>query len=227
MAVGTQSSATAPMQPARRETPSVRGALLVAAILVLAMALTWVLAELVPYVRSHDALLLARATSLQGERMSSLARGLLSSLEVPYALLWGAAIVSIALSRGRPRLAIAAAALMILAPASADVLKPVLAHAHDRAGATRVGAASWPSGHATASLALVCALALVVPRRARPAVLAAGSLYVLAVACALLILAWHMPSDVLGGWLLAGFWAALAVAALRSVRRRRPERRAW
>jgi membrane-associated phospholipid phosphatase len=43
-----------------------------------------------------------------------------------------------------------------------------------------------------------------------------GALLVAAVGCALLILAWHMPSDVLGGYLLATLWAALAVAALRA-----------
>ncbi len=227
MAVDTQASYTAHTSTAQDRVRSPRGPLLLALSFLVAMALLWVLAELVPYVRAHDALLLARATSLQGPRISSLARGLLSTLEVPYALLWGAAIVAVALTRGRPRLAIAAAAIMILAPASADILKPVLAHAHDRAGATRVGAASWPSGHATASMALVCALALVASRRIRPAVLAAGSLYVLAVAGALLLLAWHMPSDVLGGWLLAGLWTALAVAALRAANLWRPERRVW
>ncbi|HUA12746.1 MAG TPA: phosphatase PAP2 family protein [Solirubrobacteraceae bacterium] len=226
MAVDTHASAELPAAGARTARGA-RGPLLLAAVLVLAMAVLWILAELVPYVRAHDALLLARATSLQDERTGSLARGLLSTLEVPYALLWGAAIVAVALTRGRPRLAVAAAAIMILSPVTADLIKPILAHAHDRAGATRVGAASWPSGHATASMALVCALALAVPRGARPAVLAAGSIYVLAVAAALLLLAWHMPSDVLGGWLLAGVWTALAVAALRAANNRRPERRVW
>ncbi len=36
----------------------------------------------------------------------------------------------------------------------------------------------------------------------------------LAVGVALLILAWHMPSDVLGGYLLGALWIALAVAGL-------------
>jgi membrane-associated phospholipid phosphatase len=43
-----------------------------------------------------------------------------------------------------------------------------------------------------------------------------GALLAAAVGCALLILAWHMPSDVLGGYLLATLWAALAVAMLRA-----------
>jgi len=39
-----------------------------------------------------------------------------------------------------------------------------------------------------------------------------------------LILAWHMPSDVLGGYLVAALWTALAVAALRAADRRWPAR---
>ena len=35
-----------------------------------------------------------------------------------------------------------------------------------------------------------------------------------AVGCSLLILAWHMPSDVLGGYLLAALCVSLAVAAM-------------
>jgi len=37
-----------------------------------------------------------------------------------------------------------------------------------------------------------------------------------AVGVALLVLAWHMPSDVVGGYLLATLWAALAFASLRA-----------
>jgi membrane-associated phospholipid phosphatase len=36
------------------------------------------------------------------------------------------------------------------------------------------------------------------------------------------MLAWHMPSDVLGGYLVATFWTALAVAAVRAADRRWP-----
>ena len=49
-------------------------------------------------------------------------------------------------------------------------------------------------------------------------------MFAVAVGCALLILAWHMPSDVLGGYLVAALWTALAVAALRAADRRWPPR---
>ena len=40
----------------------------------------------------------------------------------------------------------------------------------------------------------------------------------LAVSVSLLMLAWHMPSDVIGGWFVAAFWMSLSVAALRGER---------
>jgi hypothetical protein len=39
-----------------------------------------------------------------------------------------------------------------------------------------------------------------------------------------LILAWHLPSDVLGGFLVATVWTALGVAALWAAAARWPER---
>ena len=45
------------------------------------------------------------------------------------------------------------------------------------------------------------------------------------VGLSLLILAWHMPSDVLGGYLVAVLWMAVAIACLRAAERRWPSRR--
>src|SRR5262249_12129814 len=133
--------------------------------------------------------------------------------------LWGVAIVCVAIARDRPRLAIALATAMALAPLTAEVLKPRLAHPHVHLGATRVGEASWRSGHATAGLTLALCCALVTPRRWRWLTLLLGAVFALAVGLALLILAWHMPSDVLGGYLTALLWKALAVAAVRAADR--------
>src|SRR5438270_928921 len=111
---------------------------------------------------------------------------------------------------------------LALAPLTADALKPLLAHPHASAGAVHIAPASWPSGHSTAALALALCAVLVAPRRARPLVAVAGGAFALAVGCALLIRAWHMPSDVLGGYLVAVLWMALALAGLRAAERRWP-----
>jgi membrane-associated phospholipid phosphatase len=106
--------------------------------------------------------------------------------------------------------------VLTLAPLSAQLLKPLLAHPHDVASGVSISSASWPSGHSTAAAALVLCAVLVSPARLRPLVAVLGGLFALAVGCALLILAWHMPSDVLGGYFLAALWVALAVAVLRA-----------
>jgi len=66
------------------------------------------------------------------------------------------------------------------------------------------------------ALALALCAVLVAPPRLRPAAGALGAVFSVAVGCSLLIRAWHMPSDVLGGYAMAALWMALAVAALRA-----------
>jgi len=198
------------------------GALRVAGLCLLALALVWVLAELVPAGQVRDALLLRRFTLLGGPHVNSPAEALLGLLSPLRLAFWGLALMLFAVSRGHRREALAVGLVIALAPLTADMLKPLLAHSHARAGAVHIGPASWPSGHSTAALALALCAVLVAPRRARPLVAVAGGAFALAVGCALLIRAWHMPSDVLGGYLVAVLWMALAVAGLRAADRRWP-----
>jgi membrane-associated phospholipid phosphatase len=189
-----------------------------AGLCVIGLAATWALAALVPSVRWHDAVALNDFIQLDHPRVSDLANGLLHLLDPLAYTVWALLIVAVALLRRRPRVALAVALVLPSAPLAAERLKPLLAHAHahPRAGFEVVGAGSWPSGHATAAMTLVLCALLVAPRYLRPAVAALGSVFAVAVGCSLLILAWHMPSDVLGGYLLAALFAALALAGLRA-----------
>ena len=84
---------------------------------------------------------------------------------------------------------------------------------------SQIGAASWPSGHSTAAMALALC-AVLVARAALAAVAAAlGGAYAVAVGFAVVLLGWHYPSDVLGGYLMAGTWTALGLARPASRRR--------
>jgi len=202
--------------------PGASGALAVAGLCVLAMALVWSVAELVPAAHLRDAIALHDFTELDGPRLGRVGELLLHLLDPTLFVIWGVGLVLVALARARPRIALAVVAIMGLAPLTSERLKPLLAHPHDRVAGVSIGAASWPSGHATAALALVMCAVLVAPGRLRALVAFCGGLFALAVGCALLILAWHMPSDVLGGYLVASLWTALAVAALRAAERRWP-----
>ena len=130
--------------------------------------------------------------------------------------------MAVAIARERPRVALAVIALMALAPFTAETLKPLLAHPHDPIGAVSIGAASWPSGHSTAALALVLSAMLVAPPRLRPLVASLGAAFALVVGCSLLILAWHMPSDVHRRLPRRRAVGGAAVAALRAADRRWP-----
>jgi membrane-associated phospholipid phosphatase len=197
-------------------------ALPAAGLCVAGLAATWVLAELVPAAHVRDAVALNDFTELGRPRVDMLANGLLRLLDPLLYTVWGLGLVAVAWMRGRPRVALAVALVLPAAPLMAEVLKPLLAHVHARVGWQSIGAASWPSGHATAAMTLVLCALLVAPARLRPTIAALGSVFAVAVGFSLLILAWHMPSDVLGGYLLAALFVSLAVAALRAAGRRWP-----
>jgi membrane-associated phospholipid phosphatase len=200
--------------PPNRSGPA--GPLLVAGLCVLILALIWVVAELLPATHLRDAVVLRDFTLLSRPHVDAAANDLLRLFEpAPYVVL-GTVLVGVALARGRWRVGLAVALVLSLAPLSAGLLKPLLAHPHDPVSGVYMASASWPSGHSTAAAALVLCAVLVSPARLRPLVAVLGGLFALAVGCALLILAWHMPSDVLGGYFLAALWVALAVAGLRA-----------
>lgn len=207
--------------PGRRPPIGLGGSLGVAALCLVGLAATWSVSALVPRARLKDAVALRDFTLLSRPHVDAVAHTLLSMLEpLPFTLL-AIALVVIAVRRGQARLAVAVAMVMALAPLSAELLKPLLAHTHDHLAGTYISAASWPSGHATAATVLALCAVLVSPRHLRAAIAAIGVVFVLAVGCSLLILAWHMPSDVIGGYLLGTLWVALALAALRAGERGR------
>jgi membrane-associated phospholipid phosphatase len=66
----------------------------------------------------------------------------------------------------------------------------------------------FPSGHSTVALALGLAFVLVSPVRQRRLVAACAALYAAGMGAALVFNAWHVPSDVGGGFCMATAWAA-------------------
>jgi membrane-associated phospholipid phosphatase len=193
-----------------------RFGLLVAGLCVVGLALTWVLAELVPITHVKDAVALYDFTRLNRPLVEAPANALLDLLYPPFYVTWGLVLLAVALRRRLPWVALAVAVVLPLAPFTAEMLKPLLAHPHDQLGPRHITNASWPSGHATAALALAWCALLVAPPARRRLVAMLGAAFALTVGGALLVLAWHMPSDVVGGYLLATFWVALAFAALRA-----------
>jgi membrane-associated phospholipid phosphatase len=198
----------------RRAAPCLAGAALGVALL----ALTWFLAFHVEFFRHADQSAFAGFTSLEYRAHVSTVANFIAKLCDPTPYVYLAAIpVLVALVRGRPGLALAIAAILVGANMTTELLKPMLAHARfgDVFGAgTEELPASWPSGHATASMSLALTSVLAAPPRWRPAVAALGTGFALAVSYSFLALGWHYPSDVVGGFLVAAVWTLLGAAAL-------------
>ena len=143
---------------------------------------------------------------------------------LPYALV-GLACIGVALARRRAQRAVAVGAVLLGTGLSAQALKHLLAQ--DRyawwLGYRQIDPASWPSGHSTAALALVLCAVMVAPPAWRVVVALLGGAATIALAFATLALAWHYPSDVLAGFLLAGLWVFVALAVLQRVEVADPE----
>ncbi|MBI1378526.1 MAG: phosphatase PAP2 family protein [Frankiales bacterium] len=128
------------------------------------------------------------------------------------------------------------AGLLLAAVASAGVYVGLLVnHATGRARPPEVdwagaaGGPSFPSGHTTtATLVALCAAwalsARVTGTRRRRLLWAGAAAYALAVGWSRVWLGVHWPSDVVGGWLFATAWCAVAVAVASWWRERGDDR---
>lgn len=133
-------------------------------------------------------------------------------------LVLGAVAVAIGLHFGRRREVIGALVVIAGANLTTQLLKVALEHARHKAwehGIELPWANSFPSGHTTAAATIAVALLLVVPTRHRLGAALAGALLVGAVGISVVVLAWHYPSDVLGGLLVVATWTFAVLAALR------------
>jgi membrane-associated phospholipid phosphatase len=129
---------------------------------------------------------------------------------LPYALLALVVLAAGYVRYGRAG-AVVVAAVLVAPNALTQWLKD--ATAEDRVGPGRpdivhVDPASWPSGHATAAMAIALAALIAAPVGLRAPVAAVGLIFAGIVGAAVVGLGWHFPSDVAGGYLVAAAAAA-------------------
>jgi membrane-associated phospholipid phosphatase len=180
------------------------------------------------------ALYLVAVRTTVGQRIDDAARGnlgdagwsrareatsdLLDTISVTSLALLGAAIMAIALARGRPRLAIGAGVLVLGANVTTQVMKAGLSRPD--LVSTPLAPQSYPSGHVTVAMSLAMALMLVAPPALRWPATLVGCAYAMGVGVAVIALDWHRPSDVVGAYLVCVAWTALVAAALAAAGRR-------
>ena len=136
-------------------------------------------------------------------------------------LAMAAAACAVALFRGAPERILAALIVLAGANVTTQGLKFVLAHPRAQqvlGGGAELGDVAFPSGHATAAASIAIALLLVTPAWIRPLAVGVGAAFALAVGAAVIVLGWHYPSDVLGGYLVAAGWGLVALATLAALR---------
>jgi membrane-associated phospholipid phosphatase len=193
-----------------------------ASIGVLLLVVLWYVAFHVGAVRQADAAILNGFLGLEGARVDRVANFVATLCSPKRYVVLAALPVLVALLRGRPRVAVTIALIVLCANETTELLKPLLAAPRDPTNKLVI-AASWPSGHATAAMSLCMCWVIAVPARWRPAVGAAMTAFAIAVSYSFLTLGWHYPSDVLGGYLIAAVWSLVWIAALSTYEyRRRP-----
>jgi membrane-associated phospholipid phosphatase len=144
---------------------------------------------------------------------------------VPYACA-GLLCIAVALARRRGWRALAVACLLMATGVTTQALKHALAQPRiEHWLPEQIATNSWPSGHSTAAMTLALCAILVAPPALRAAAAMLGGAFAVGVGYAVLVLGWHYPSDVLGGFLVAGLWTSLAVAVLHRVEAPEPARR--
>jgi membrane-associated phospholipid phosphatase len=190
---------------------------------IILLAAVWYVAHYVALGRSVDASVLrgfADLTRPQLDRFTSFIADLCNPDQ--YVIL-AAIPVLVAFLRNRPRVAAMIAIVLLCANETTQLLKPVLEGPRDLVPTVPINLASWPSGHATAAMSLALCSVIAAPPHRRPAVAAAMAAFAVAVSYSFLELGWHYPSDVLGGFLVAGTWTLLGVAALSLYEARSPQ----
>jgi membrane-associated phospholipid phosphatase len=163
-----------------------------------------------------DAEALNRISASRGSSAAGIAAPVRHSADILPLLVLVAVACGLALHLGRRRHAFAALILVTGANLTTQILKAVLAHPRYQPilGYRQIGSTSFPSGHATAALSIALAFVLAVPSSWRSLTFLAGALFAIVVSCSVLVLNRHLPSDVLGGWLVAGAWFFAVLAAL-------------
>lgn len=199
-------------------------ALLVSGACVLALSVLWVATFVVGFTSWLDRGVQSGFVALRDTSARAPAELAVHSVDpLPFALC-GLALIAVAGLRRRFDLAVGTGVILLGANVTTQILQHLTAapRAYEVLPSSVVGGELWPSGHTTAVVTLVLCLVLVSPPRLRPTAAALGALFAVGVVYSILLIGWHLPSDVIGGFLVSGAWTFLVLAARWELARRGP-----
>jgi membrane-associated phospholipid phosphatase len=186
--------------------------------------LVWIVAFTIPAGRELDASALDAFTVVAQPPLHPSIEGVVALANLLPLIAGSLALVAVALLRRRWLMAAIVPFILLAANLATQVLKPGLAD--DRLvafyGVEGTYPASWPSGHSTVAMSLALCAVLVVGPRLRPLAALLGAGYAVAVGYSLVALQFHLPSDILGGFLVAATFTLLGGAALAALEQRYP-----
>jgi membrane-associated phospholipid phosphatase len=96
-----------------------------------------------------------------------------------------------------------------------ELLKGPLGRLGRELAPLRIAVDAYPSGHATLAMAIVLSFVMAAPSRTRTSTTIAGAVVAVVLGLLIVVGALHPPSDVIGGYLVAGAWAALLTPFVR------------
>jgi membrane-associated phospholipid phosphatase len=149
--------------------------------------------------------------ALGGNSLNS-SNAVLKAISVASLGLVGALLVTALVRRRRFDVALACSVILIAPFLTTEFLKHELA---GRTGFPQYLTHGFPSGHSTVAMSLGLAVILSTPLDRRLPAAVAAAIYAAAMGSALVFNAWHLPSDVGGGFCVALAWSALAAQIAR------------
>ena len=185
----------------------------------------WLAAFAVPFGQRLDGAALAAFGVVAQPRLAPSIHGVADLANLFPLVIIASALVGVALLRRRWLMAAVVPAILLAANIFTQLAKPGLAHPRivELSGIEGVYPASWPSGHSTVAMSLALCAVLVAGPGLRPFAAVLGSAYAIAVGYSLVALGFHLPSDVLGGFLVAATFTLLATAALARIEALHPQ----
>lgn len=176
----------------------------------------WLAAFAVPAGQRLDGAALAAFGVVAHPRLEPSIEGVASLANLWPLIVTASALVCVALARGRWLMAGVVPLILLSANGFTQLAKPRLAHPRivELSGIEGIYPASWPSGHSTVAMSVALCAVLVAGPQLRPFAAMLGSGYAIAVGYSLVALGYHLPSDVLGGFLVAATFTLLGATAL-------------